>query len=152
MILPLVQLPDERLHQSSPALILSTIKTSDFQSTLKDFHETMVDAKGVGIAGVQVGYCFQVFLAMNNNKPVYLLNPELIWHGDSTTLEEEGCLSVPGTYGKVERFASVRMKGLNERGIPVEIKARGYFARILQHEFDHLQGTLFVDRLAQKAL
>ncbi len=56
---------------------------------------------------------------------------------------------MPGTYGKVERFASVRMKGLNERGIPVEIKARGYFARILQHEFDHLQGILFVDRLKQ---
>ncbi len=147
MILPLIQLPDERLHHLSTMIKRSDISTTHFQQRLHDFRETMVHAKGVGIAGVQVGYCSQVFLAMNKEKPFYLINPEFVWHGEAMDTEEEGCLSVPGTYGKVKRYTSVRIKGLNERGLPIELKARGYFAKILQHEFDHLQGTLFVDRL-----
>jgi len=147
MVLPLVQLPDERLHKPSELVHRKTIVSAEFQQRLQDFHETMVHAKGVGIAGVQVGYSSQVFLAMNKNKPFYLINPEFVWHGEAEETDEEGCLSVPGTYGKIKRYTSVRMKGLNERGLPVELKARGYFARILQHEYDHLQGMLFVDRL-----
>ncbi len=148
MVLPLVQLPDARLHQPSLLVDGSIISSPEFQAMLQDMEETMIAANGVGIAGVQVGFCFQVFHAMHGRKRITVINPRLISTSASHTLEEEGCLSVPKKYAPVKRCTSVRMEGLNERGIPIELKARGYFARILQHEFDHLQGVLFVDRLA----
>lgn len=148
MVLPLVQLPDARLHQPSLPVDPTTIVSHEFQAMLADMEETMIAAHGVGIAGVQVGFCYQVFHAMHGNKRMTVINPRLISTSSSHTLEEEGCLSVPKKYAPVKRCTSVRMEGLNERGLSIELKARGYFARILQHEFDHLQGVLFVDRLS----
>ncbi|MBI5134628.1 peptide deformylase [Candidatus Uhrbacteria bacterium] len=150
MVLPLVQLPDERLHQSSALLNAASIPHADFAKMLTDMEETMYYAKGVGIAGVQVGYCHRVFLALRGKKVVPVVNPIITAHGDAMESMEEGCLSVPGLYHPVERWTSVRLQGLNERGLPIELKARGYFARVLQHETDHLNGILFVDRFEQQ--
>ena len=148
MVLPLVQLPDPRLHQPSIAVEPKTIHTTEFQKMLRDIEETMVAANGVGIAGVQVGFCYQVFHALHGKKLITVINPILLSVSTTHDTQEEGCLSVPKKYAPLARATSVRMAGLNERGLPIELKARGYFARILQHEFDHLQAVLFVDRLS----
>ncbi len=148
MVLPLVQLPNPRLHQPSLVVDTRTIHSKEFQTMLVDMEETMIAANGVGIAGVQVGFCYQVFHAMHGKKLITVINPTLLSASSTKDGQEEGCLSVPKKYAPVDRATSVRMTGLNQRGLPIELKARGYFARVLQHEFDHLQGVLFVDRLS----
>ena len=78
--------------------------------------------------------------------PSFLANPEL-YNGDGEVTEEEGCLSIPGPYHATARFRSIRCRGLDLKGNPIEVQGEGLLARILQHETDHLSGTLYIDRL-----
>jgi peptide deformylase len=81
-----------------------------------------------------------------------LINPEIVWMGEELTKMKEGCLSIPGVEGEVMRPAKVRVKGLGVDGKPVEIAASGLFARVFQHEIDHLNGIVFVDQVSQAEL
>ena len=116
-------------------------------------------APGVGLAGPQVNVPLRVIVIEygedadqeSNGKPpekklFTLVNPEITRASTDTETATEGCLSIPGLIGDVERAASVTVKALNRRGQPVKIKARGWLARIFQHEVDHLNGVLFIDR------
>ena len=106
----------------------------------------MQEAEGVGLSANQIGLDMKVFVARVENKFYALFNPEIVQFSSETLPMEEGCLSVPGVYGSVERPAKVMLKGYDMNGKPIKIKAWGLLARVFQHESDHLNGKLFIDK------
>jgi peptide deformylase len=129
----------------------------DLQALAEDMIETMRLAPGVGLAAPQVGESLRLIVVEYGEeeeedtppKLYVVANPEITRTSQETLVGAEGCLSIPGVQGDVERFAAVTVKGLNRHGRPMTVKAKGWLARIFQHEIDHLDGILFVDR-AQK--
>jgi peptide deformylase len=122
---------------------------------IRDMFETMYDANGVGLAATQVGVGKRVIVvdvspAEEEARPFALVNPEVV-RKTGQVEGTEGCLSVPGVEGTVCRAESVVVRGKNEHGDPVTVEAQGILSRALQHEIDHLDGILFVDRLAAPA-
>jgi peptide deformylase len=119
---------------------------------VRDMFETMYESKGIGLAAPQVGVGKRVIVVdispvEEESKPLALVNPEIV--GKQGQVEGmEGCLSVPGVEGSVCRYESVTVQGKNESGDPVTIEANGLLSRVLQHEIDHLDGILFIDRLS----
>ena len=120
--------------------------TRRHQRLIEDMKETMKAAGGVGLAANQVAVLERIIVAdAGNGKILALVNPQIVarWGSD---IGVEGCLSIPGVYGYVERSSFVRVHGLDEHGRPKVVMATGQLARILQHEIDHLDGVLFIDR------
>ncbi len=141
-----------------PVLRRKARKVTDFgnelQTLIDDMVETMRAAPGVGLAAPQVNVPLRVIVVEfgdeeDENVPpkLYtLVNPEIVRSSNEMVVGTEGCLSIPGFIGDVDRMKSVTVKGQNRRGQPVRIKAEGWLARIFQHEIDHLEGILFTDR------
>jgi peptide deformylase len=118
------------------------------QKLVDDMFETMRAAPGVGLAGPQIGETIRVLVAEYEDERVALVNPEIIKRSDDTVLGTEGCLSIPGVVGDdVPRAEAVTIKARDPHGKEIRIKAEGWFARILQHEIDHLDGILFTDHI-----
>ncbi|HEU0015596.1 MAG TPA: peptide deformylase [Longimicrobium sp.] len=116
-----------------------------------DMFETMYAAHGIGLAAPQVGVSRRVIVVdvgEEDREPFALLNPTAVEHGPAREKYEEGCLSIPGITAAVERPTTVVVEALDRAGQPVRIEARGMLARCLQHEIDHLDGVLFLDRLS----
>ena len=114
---------------------------------LDDLAETMYAAPGVGLAAPQIGVSLRVCVVKGDENQLYgLVNPVIV-KAEGSQVGYEGCLSIPGWVGEVERYEKVLVKGLNRRGKEVRIKASGFTARAFQHEIDHLDGILFTDRL-----
>jgi peptide deformylase len=112
-----------------------------------DMVETMYDAPGVGLAGPQVGISLRVFVFDDGETgPLFMANPVLSG-GEGELLEEEGCLSIPGPYHETKRYARITCSGQDVDGAPLQLTGEGLLARIFQHETDHLEGMLFIDRL-----
>jgi peptide deformylase len=146
-ILDVLQFPDERLRTVAKpvAEVDGTIK-----QLVADMFETMRDENGIGLAATQVDRHMRVVVmdvSEEQNEPRVFINPEIIKQ-DGVTISEEGCLSVPGNYAKVERAQNVTVKALNEKGESFELEADGLLAICIQHEMDHLKGKLFVDYLS----
>lgn len=133
-------------------------KVSDFGPSLQvlidDMIETMREAPGVGLAAPQVGVSQRVIVVEygddeDETKPPKLfavVNPEIMRLDTETEVGTEGCLSIPGFVGDVDRPVSAIIKGMNRHGQPLRLKTHGWLARIFQHEIDHLNGVLFIDR------
>jgi peptide deformylase len=116
----------------------------------EDMLETMYDAPGVGLAGPQVGISLRLFVFDDGvTGPMFMANPELL-SPEGEIVEEEGCLSIPGPFSPTRRFAKVVCRGHDLKGDPLEMTGEGLLARIFQHETDHLEGTLFIDRLDEE--
>ena len=119
---------------------------------LDDMVETMIDAKGVGLAAPQVGINKTMFvLGIDDGKIRKVINPEFIEISSEIVENEEGCLSIPGIYKKVCRPAKVKIKYVNEKGEIVIEEGTELLSRAFQHEYDHLQGELFVDKVSPVA-
>jgi len=130
------------------ALLVEEI-TPDILNLIKDMAETMYADSGVGLAAPQVGVSKRIItIDEDEEKLLVLLNPEII-KSEGEAVEEEGCLSVPGVYSEVERSSKVTVKALNENGDPIKITKEGLTARALQHEIDHLNGILFIDKIGR---
>jgi peptide deformylase len=112
---------------------------------IKDMEETMYEAQGVGLAAPQVGILKRVIVVDVGEGIIKLINPEIISR-EGSQLDVEGCLSVPGEQGEVERPNRVTVKALNEKGQEITVEGEGLLARALCHEIDHLDGILFVDK------
>lgn len=112
---------------------------------LDDMAHTMYDAEGVGLAAPQVGVSLRAIVIDAGEGLIELVNPVIVAQ-EGCELGSEGCLSVPGVYGEVERYAAVTVEGYNRAGKKVSISGTGLLARALQHEIDHLDGVLFIDR------
>ncbi|MBE6070939.1 MAG: peptide deformylase [Clostridium butyricum] len=113
---------------------------------IADMVETMYEADGVGLAAPQVGVLKRLFVIDVGDGPLVFINPEIL-ETKGTQVGEEGCLSVPGVYEEVSRANYVKARAINEKGQEFEIEGRELLARAILHEYDHLNGTLFVDRL-----
>ena len=119
----------------------------DFRAFIEEMFEAMKDADGVGLAGPQAGISKRVFVAMadDNVKRVFI-NPQIIYTSAELCDYEEGCLSIPQVYESIQRPKKVTVQALDENGRPFTLEADGLLARIIQHENDHLDGKLFIDR------
>lgn len=123
----------------------------DLRALVKSMYETMYDAEGIGLAGPQVGISRRIIVVdvhEDEHPPFALVNPRVVEAAKATEKSEEGCLSIPGVSGLVERPTRVVVEGLDENGAAVRIEADGLLGRCLQHEIDHLDGVLFIDRLS----
>ncbi len=166
MILKIVQAGDPILRRTGRTLTLEEIKSSSIQQLIESMRDTMRDAPGVGLAAPQIGESLQ--LAVIEDRTEYIkdvsadqlkerqrgaidfhviINPQISFVNESTAEFFEGCLSVAGFGALVRRALSVRVECLNEQAKPMTIDAHGWYARILQHEIDHLNGTLYIDRM-----
>jgi len=127
---------------------------SELQELIDDMIETMRAAPGVGLAAPQVNVSLRVIVVEFGDeddqkvspKLYVVVNPEIVRFSQETVMGTEGCLSIPGFVGDVNRFQAVTIKGLNRHGKPLRIRAEGWLARIFQHEIDHLDGVLYIDR------
>lgn len=147
-VLPILHYPDARLFKVSKPV--EQVDDS-IRQLVRDMAETMYAAPGVGLAAPQVNVHKRVVVidvSEEANQLRVLINPEIIWLSDDRQVFEEGCLSVPGIYDKVERAAEVRVKALDENGEPYEFHADGLLAVCVQHEIDHLDGKVFVSYLS----
>jgi len=143
--------PDPRLKIN--ARPVETVD-GEVRRLVDDMLDTMYRANGIGLAAPQIGSDLRVIVcdvARTNEspRPMALINPEVVWSSDETLLREEGCLSVPDHYAEVERPASVRVRYLDRDGAPQEVAADGLLGICLQHEIEHLNGTLFIDHLSR---
>jgi len=166
MKLKIVQTGDPVLRQQGRLLTREEIRSPRIQELIESMRDTMREAPGVGLAAPQIGESIQLAviedraeyladltaeqLAKAQRTPVpfhVIINPNLTILDDQSVEFFEGCLSVEGFIATVDRALNVRVECLNERGEEVSIDAHGWYARILQHEIDHLNGTLYIDRM-----
>jgi len=146
-ILDVLSFPDERLRTVAKPV---EEVNDEIKQLVSDMFETMKDENGIGLAATQVNRHVQVVVmdvSEEQNEPRVFINP-VITHKDGSTISEEGCLSVPGNYAKVERAEAITVKALNEKGETFELEADGLLAICVQHELDHLKGKLFIDYLS----
>ncbi len=145
-ILPFLPTATPSLHERSVEVDPTKIGTAEFQTFLDDLIETTAKVDGAGMAAPQVGRNERIFVVhIGKNAGVYI-NPEVTLLTELTEDSEEGCYSVPGVWGIVKRAKKVHVKALNRHGRKVEIDVKGFSAFIFQHEFDHLNGTLFIEK------
>jgi peptide deformylase len=148
VIRPILKYGDDILHD--PAREVEAV-TPDIERLVNDMIETMYAAPGIGLAAPQVGVPLRIFvvdlsLGRDRNGLIVMINPQFV-EREGVQLEEEGCLSVPGFNATVVRPSRAIVKGLDRNGDEHQHEATGLLARAFQHEMDHLDGTLFVDRL-----
>ncbi len=125
----------------------------DLKAEVQRMGELMHDALGVGLAATQLGVLHRVLVykAYVDDPVTALVNPVLEWTSDELETGEEGCLSLPGVHVEVERHAQLRVRAQDEAGEQIEIEAEGLEARVIQHEIDHLNGVLVLDRISREA-
>jgi peptide deformylase len=143
MLREIVVVEDKRLRTKCPKV--PKIDAS-IQTLVDDMVDTMREAPGIGLAAPQVGVLLRVIVCEVDENLHCLVNPELI-RAEGEQVGNEGCLSIPGYIGEVQRFERVVVRARNRAGKEVRVKAEGLLARCLQHEIDHLDGILFTDRL-----
>ncbi len=146
--LDILTYPDPRLHTvAKPVAVVD----DRIRKLVEDMAETMYEAPGIGLAATQVDVHEQVVvidISETRDALQVFINPEIVWSSDTRKVAEEGCLSVPEVYDRVERPDHVRVRALNEKGEPFEIEADDLLAVCIQHEMDHLKGKVFVEYLS----
>jgi peptide deformylase len=150
-IRPIISLPDPRLRQKSEPVVRVD---EDVRRLMDDMLETMYDAPGIGLAAIQIGVPKRVAVIDTakdgeEKRPLFLVNPEVVWSSEETRVYQEGCLSIPDFMDDVERPERVRVRFVDRDGKEQEIDADGLLATALQHEIDHLNGVLFIDYLSR---
>tara|TARA_R110000787_G_scaffold201757_2_gene312508 strand:- start:1467 stop:1973 length:507 start_codon:yes stop_codon:yes gene_type:complete len=148
-LLTILQHPDPRLRKKAAPVEQFD---AELDQLIDDMFETMYDAPGVGLAANQVGVMLRVAVMDCSDKdaspePIVIINPEILEASDKKVMEE-GCLSLPDTNEKVQRFNHLRMKALDRKGQPFELEVEGLRAQAIQHEIDHLDGKLYIDQLS----
>lgn len=148
MIFPIIEYPDSRLtHKAEPVAVI----TDEIIELLDNLYETLKANEGAGLAAPQVGESLQIVVVeVEEGDLLELINPQIIEHSTASNIWVEGCLSFPGIYGTVERWDEVVVRYYDRNGDELEMTAYDYLARTLQHEIDHLQGQLFVDKIIEK--
>lgn len=152
MIHDIVFEPNQILHQRGADLTPEQINARDMKKFMKDMVETMYVKNGVGLAAAQVNKSLQLctivkeYNDLNKREDLVLINPTWVKLSRATNSDEEGCLSIPFLYGKVKRYSHIKVTALDMHGKPLEFEAKDFFARIIQHECDHLNGHLYVEK------
>jgi peptide deformylase len=156
-ILKVARMGHPVLRARARALEPADIRSAAIQQLIDDMFETMHEYQGVGLAAPQVHQSLRIFVAgfppskddddEERVPEMVLINPEVRPDGTETVEDWEGCLSIPGIRGRVPRARRALVRGYDRRGKPVELRASGFSARVIQHETDHLDGVLFFDRM-----
>ncbi len=154
-ILKVARMGHPVLRAKARALSPSDVKTTVVQRLIDDMLETMVEYHGVGLAAPQIHERLRLFVADLGSKDderqeedlVAIVNPEIAPIGSDVVDDWEGCLSIPDIRGRVPRSREIKVRGLDRRGERIEVTARDFSARVIQHEADHLDGILFFDRM-----
>ena len=146
--LTILRYPDPRLHT-----VAKPVATVDarLQTLVDDMLATMYAAEGIGLAATQVNVHERLIVmdvSQERDKPLVLINPEIVWASDEKKLNNEGCLSVPGIYDDVERFLAIKVQALDLDGKTQVHEAEGLLSVCIQHEMDHLMGKVFVEYLS----
>ncbi len=144
MIREVVKYPDSTLRKKANEV--GEI-TDEIRKLAQDMKETMFVNQGVGLAAPQVGVLKRI-IAIQAKIPSVFIDPKIIKKGRETISEQEGCLSFPGLFLKIKRAKEVEIEALDESGEKISLKARGLLAHVFQHEIDHLDGVLFINRLS----
>jgi peptide deformylase len=148
----IIKLPDRLLKKVSKPV---TAVTPEIRGLLDDMLETMYAAPGIGLAAVQIGIpqrLVVVDIVRDEDKPrnpMAFINPEIVWASEELREHEEGCLSIPEVFDVVKRPAEVKVRYLDREGCVQEMHCEGLLATCIQHEIDHLNGVLFIDRLSR---
>ena len=158
--LQIVTLPDEGLRKKARPV---TKFDDDLQTLIDNMIETMRTANGVGLAAPQIGQSLQLAVIEtlpkgvengedipNSRELFVIVNPRIVWESREVIDGIEGCLSIPGYVGEVERAYAVRVRAQDRRGKPLKLRLKGWTARIFQHEIDHLDGVLYIDKLTDR--
>ena len=151
MILDIVTEPNPILHKKSKELTKAEILNPDTQQLIHNMIETMRLKDGVGLAAPQVGKLLRIFVieksfTKDKRRDLVLINPVWKKAGFLKDWDDEGCLSIPNVFGKVKRFKKISIKALDTNAEPIEFVAKNFFARSIQHEADHLDGILFIEK------
>ena len=143
--------PDPILRKKS-----TTLETVDdsIRKILDDMLQTMYNAPGIGLAAVQIGILKRLIVIdvskkEEEKKPLFLINPEITYQSEETSIYEEGCLSLPGHFAEIERPAKCKINYIDYQGKKAELEAEGLLSTCVQHEIDHLNGILFIDYLSK---
>ena len=158
-LLKIAKLGHPVLRQPAAAVDESEIPAPAFQKFIDDMIDTMRESDGVGLAAPQVHASRRlVLIEVKGPHPrcpdqpdvplTVLINPQVVSHAKEVEQDWEGCLSVPDLRGKVPRWKSIEVKALDRNGQPVTLQAGGFFARVIQHELDHLDGVMFLERMS----
>lgn len=146
MLLQVLTQTAKSLRESSKEVRLKDLNAESMQTFFDSLIQTMIYKNGVGIAAPQVGKNIRALAIVTTDGPKIYVNPIITKRSIRKARGEEGCLSVPGIYGYVERYAHVDVSALNRYGESVKVNTTGFFSIIFQHEIDHLDGILFTDR------
>jgi len=144
----IITLGDELLRQK-------TVKIEKIDKEIEDITKQMFEIikrdKGLGLAGPQIGFMKRIFVVhVEGDEERVFINPSIIETSHDTVKFEEGCLSVPGVYANVVRAESIKIQAWNEKGRPFTLESGGLLARVILHEYDHLNGVLFIDHIPEK--
>jgi peptide deformylase len=144
----IITLGDELLRRKAEKIEKIDGETA---ALVKEMVETLHEGQGVGLAGPQVGLLKRIFVVhIEGDEPRAFINPSIIETSQETVKHEEGCLSVPGVWADVVRPKTVKVQAWNEKGRPFTMETDGILARVILHEYDHLDGVLFIDRLPEQ--
>jgi peptide deformylase len=142
--------PDDRLRGKAEDVSVEEITTPEFQAFADAFCAFMLRSDGVGLAAPQIGLKKRIIAVLDKNAITLYANPEIIKASSATQESKEGCLSVPGVYGIVDRPKRVRIRALNRHGRVTEFDVSGFTATVFDHEIDHLNGVLFIDKMKKR--
>jgi peptide deformylase len=152
MILKIVIAPDSVLKKvSEPVVIENEEDKLQLQSFMKSLVETCRHIQGIGLSAIQVGIPSRVFVVATEEDELYFVNPEIVETSGNDVMFKEGCLSFPGIFAGVKRPENVKIRYLNYNLEPAELEATGLVARCILHEYDHLEGKVFVDYVGKIA-
>ncbi len=145
-LLKIIVNPDEILRKKSAAVAKGDIFNVEMKKLFADMALTMIKKDGVGLAAPQIGKNIRVAAINTIDGPIILINPRITKFSWAKEWGEEGCLSLPNIFGEVRRSKKIICEFLDENGKPQTIEAKGFMARVFQHELDHLDGILFIDK------
>lgn len=151
MLLPVITEPNAILHKRGADVDTATLSTPEMKKLLQDMIDTMYAKDGVGLAAPQINKSLQICViakeyAPNKKNELILINPTWEKISKRQGWDTEGCLSVPGIFGEVKRYKDIKVKAVSPEGTPLDFEAHDFFARIIQHETDHLNGILFISK------
>jgi peptide deformylase len=145
-ILKLALHPDPILRQIAVPIASADFGAKWLKKLSADMIDTMINRDGIGLAAPQISQSIRLIIVSTKTGPLIMINPELTKKSLIKDTDEEGCLSIPNTFGQVKRHHSVQVKFIDEGGKSKHISAKGLLARVIQHEIDHLDGILFIDK------
>lgn len=151
----ITKIPNKILTKTTEKVVLKDIKNGLYKELVLDMKKAMIDNQGIGLAANQISKDLSIFvidekLAEENGVPEVYFNPEITEYSRGVDEMEEGCLSIPGFGANLKRSKKIKIKAVDENGSKIKLKARGFLARVLQHETDHLNGLVIKDRFNEQ--